>query len=114
MTNAQRSSDCCDLTEVCDPGFFRSLADPNRLAILTRLALECRPQSVRDVAGCCTTDYSVVSRHLATLRDAGLIEARKEGREVLYTVNYDVVVRSLRAVADALEGCCPSEKREAK
>lgn len=97
---------CCDPSTVCDPGFFRSLADPNRLAILARLALECRPQSVGDVAGCCTTDYSVVSRHLATLRDAGLVEAERRGREVLYTVRYDNVVQTLRQMADAIEACC--------
>ena len=54
-------SSSCDPSTVCDPSFFRSLADPNRMAILARLALECRPQSVGDVAGCCTSDYSVVS-----------------------------------------------------
>jgi len=96
---------CCDPSTVCDPGFFRSLADPGRLAILARLAMDCRPQTVGDVASCCPTDYSVVSRHLAALRDAGLLAAEKRGREVLYTVRYDNVVRTLRALADAIETC---------
>jgi len=54
-------------------------------------------------------DLAVVSRHLAILRDAGVLEVEKQGRQTFYRVRYDALCRTLRALADALESCCGSE-----
>jgi len=43
-------------------------------------------------------------------RDAGLVEAQKQGKQVLYTVRYDLVTETLRGVADAVEACCPDDQ----
>ena len=43
---------------------------------------------------------STISHHMAALRDAGLVTARKDGTWVYYTVQRDV----LRAVGAAIEG----------
>jgi len=64
------------------------------------------PQTVSEVAGCCPTDLSVVSRHLATLCDAGILEAEKPGKEVYYSICYLELATTLRAMADAIESCC--------
>jgi hypothetical protein len=52
----------------------------------------------------------VVSRHLALLRDAGVVEAERSGRSVNYRVRYEAVAELLRGLADAVErcscGCC--------
>jgi DNA-binding transcriptional ArsR family regulator len=100
------------LGEVMDPGFFKALSDPNRIAILARLAQCCDPSTVSQVAQCCTVDMSVVSRHLAALRDAGILEAQKRGKEVYYSVRYPELVNTLRRIADAIDACCPVEKSE--
>ncbi len=55
-------------------------------------------------------DLSVVSRHLAILREAGIIKCVKRGKEVLCKVEKTAVVKILRDLADALEACCPDEK----
>lgn len=89
------------------PELFKALCDPNRIAILIRLAECCRPCSVSEIAACCPVNISVVSRHLTTLRDAGILEAEKRGRHVYYSVATPRLVQSLRAIADALEACCP-------
>ena len=34
----------------------------------------------------------------------------KRGKEVFYSIQAGAVVESLRAVADAIEQCCPEEK----
>jgi ArsR family transcriptional regulator len=102
---------CCQrLDQSLSPAFFRALADPTRLALLVRLAGCRRPTTVSELAECCPVDISVVSRHLATLREAGLVEAEKQGKQVRYTVRYDLVTEVLRAVADAVEACCPDDQ----
>ncbi len=102
------SSKCCvALKQWLSPGLFRALGDPNRLAILVALSDGGRERTVSDVAECCPVDLSVVSRHLRTLREAGVVEARKQGKEVLYRVRFDALVTILRNLADALEACCP-------
>ena len=96
---------CCgvDLSEVCSPQTFKALGDANRLSILSFLAATPGGARVGDVASCCPVDLSVVSRHLAVLRDAGVIECVKRGREVFCSVRVPQLVAMLRQLADALE-----------
>ena len=93
------------------PAFFKALSDPNRIGILTRLTECCGACTVSEIAECCPVDVSVVSRHLAMLRDAGILEARKAGKEVHYSVRYSALADSLRQIADAIDACCPGETR---
>lgn len=90
-----------------DAELFKALSDPTRLVLLACLAKCARPCSVTEVAECCSVDLSVVSRHLAMLESAGVVEARKDGRTVFYTVRFREVTGMLRALADALDRCCP-------
>ena len=94
------------LTDEASAPVFRALGDPTRLAILARLAAACGARRVGDIAGCCTVDLYVVSRHLAVLRQAGVVESRRVGREVFYEVRYAEVVALLRQLAAAMEACC--------
>jgi ArsR family transcriptional regulator len=110
-----RPTACCAcVDEAARAGLFKALGDPNRVALLVRLAEIGKPCTVSQAAGCCPTDISVVSRHLALLRDAGVLEAEKRGREVYYSVRYAELVSTLRRMADAVEGCCRTEKRGKK
>lgn len=99
---------CRGQIEACfSPKLFKALCDPNRLAILSSLAEAGQAQPVGEIALCCPTDLSVVSRHLAVLREAGIVEAQKRGRSVFYGVRYKALAAALREMADALEVCCP-------
>lgn len=91
-----------------DAALFKALSDPTRLTLLACLAKCARPCSVGEVAECCSVDLSVVSRHLSQLEAAGILEARKDGRTVFYTVKYRELTGMLRALADALDQCCPA------
>lgn len=115
MVPAVRSgkSCCAALQRWLSPGFFKALGDPNRVAILVELADGRRERTVSELATCCPVDLSVVSRHLRTLRDAGVLDARKQGKEVLYSVRLDALVSMLRNLADALEACCPPARSAA-
>lgn len=98
-----------DVEKRMSPEFFKALSDPNRLAILARLAGQAEEQTVSEVASCCPVNISVVSRHLRTLKDAGIVEAEKRGKEVFYRVRVRDLVAALRGLADAIEACCPGE-----
>jgi DNA-binding transcriptional ArsR family regulator len=102
-----RGATCCEgLSSVLSPTLFKALCDPNRLAILVRLAESCAPSTVSEIAECCPVNLSVVSRHLAQLREAGVLSAERRGKQVYYSARAEELVRTLRAIADALERCC--------
>ncbi len=108
------SAACCDLAGILPPRFFKALGDPNRIALLARLAACGRSCGVTEMAACCPIDFSVTSRHLAILRDAGIIHSEKRGKEVHYCVRFQEIATALRAMADALDGCCPTRKTKSK
>jgi DNA-binding transcriptional ArsR family regulator len=63
---------------------FKALADPSRRAIFESLMRgEC---AVLDLTARFDISQPAVSQHLATLRDAGLISGRREGRCAFYRV----------------------------
>ena len=84
---------------------FRALADETRLALVARLAMARSPLTVTEASGCCGVHLSGVSRHLAILRQAGLVEAQRIGREVRYCLDRDALTGALRGLADAIETC---------
>jgi DNA-binding transcriptional ArsR family regulator len=62
--------------------FYRGLADPSRLAILD--ALRDGESTVNEVADATQLSQSNASRHLACLKDCGLVEAHQNWRHVRY------------------------------
>ena len=63
---------------------FQALADPTRRAIFESLTRGEAP--VKQLTERFDISQPAVSQHLATLRDAGLVEGRREGRQVFYRV----------------------------
>ena len=88
-----------------NPEMFRALGDETRLALIARLAASTDPLTVTEAAQCCGVHLSGVSRHLTALRNAGVVKARKEGREVRYTIDCGALASALRELADAFETC---------
>lgn len=98
-----------------DPSrIFKALSDPNRLSLLWRLADCGTDDCVGRIAECCPVDLSVISRHLAVLREAGLVTAERKGKEVRYAINTGFIVKFLRSLADSLDGCCGPRKKPTK
>ncbi len=94
-----------ELQAVMSPDFFKALCDPMRISIVATLATMSAPARVSDIAECCGIDFSGVSRHLKILREAGILNAEKEGRAVLYSLKTEELAETLRAMASALEAC---------
>jgi len=68
---------------------FRALADPTRREIL-RL-LKSGPRSSGEIAEAFPTAWATVSRHLAVLRDAGLVITERQGQTIFYELNTTVL-----------------------
>ena len=64
---------------------FQALADPSRRAIFASLT-RGGEAAVKDLTARFEISQPAVSQHLATLKDAGLVTARREGRLVFYKV----------------------------
>lgn len=98
---------------------FKALGEPNRMAIFNHLC-QCSAQgnqhvNVNEVSTCCDLDLSVVSRHLSTMKKAGVLKANKKGREVFYSLNSKDIATLLRELADYLEtDCCKGDNHECK
>ena len=114
-TSSGRGGRSChsELAGLLNARFFKALGDPSRIAILVRLTRLGGSSTVSEIAACCPTDISVVSRDLAILKDAGILVSKKQGKEVHYSVRFPELAATLRSVADALDACCP-ESRPAK
>jgi DNA-binding transcriptional ArsR family regulator len=74
---------------------FRSLGDPARLAIVRRLAEGA--SRVVDLTRALGLAQSTVSKHLACLRDCGLIDFRTKGRQSLYSLTRPELIDLLRS-----------------
>ena len=95
------------LEEHLQPELFKSLCDPTRLSIVAFLATQSQAVSVGALAEQYGIDFSGVSRHLKILKQAGVVKAEKQGREVNYSLKTQYLTQTLRGFADALEACCP-------
>lgn len=62
---------------------FAALADPTRRALFERLSAQ-GPASASSLARELPITRQAISKHLAILDDAGLVERRSAGREVEY------------------------------
>src|SRR5512143_1776863 len=74
---------------------FRTLADPTRRAIFERL---CRhgEQTVGALTARAGVSQPAVSKHLAVLKEAGLVRDRHEGRQT----HYSAQLRALSPLID--------------
>jgi DNA-binding transcriptional ArsR family regulator len=64
---------------------FNAIAEPRRRDILEYLARRERP--VGDIVAALGLAQPSVSKHLRVLRDVGLVDGRRDGRQILYRTN---------------------------
>lgn len=90
-------SQLINLCVQCEDAVFRALADPSRRAIFERLTRG--EAAVKELTARFDISQPAVSQHLATLRRAGLVSERRDGRLVYYRVEAD----GLRPLVDWIE-----------
>ena len=79
-------------------GLFAALADPTRWRVLSLLA-ERGEASATALSGELPVSRVAVVKHLAVLDRAGLVEGRREGREVRYSVRTEPLGETARWMA---------------
>lgn len=93
-----------------DMALFKALCEPARIDLIRQLATKGR-SDVGTLAAGMAQDRSVVSRHLQLLERAGVVRARKVGRQVFYELDGPAIADRLEAMARAIRtmaaGCCP-------
>jgi DNA-binding transcriptional ArsR family regulator len=71
----------------------KAIADPKRLMIITEL--RNGPMTVNDLADALEMSQSNTSQHLAVLRDRGVVQADKDGLNVIYSLRSKKVVKAI-------------------
>jgi DNA-binding transcriptional ArsR family regulator len=79
---------------------FRSLGDPARLMIVRRLAVG--PARVTDLVSSLGLAQSTVSKHLACLRDCGLVSSEPAGRASVFRLTQPALADMLAAAETVL------------
>ena len=93
-------------TAVTYAAWFKALADPTRVQILNLLAAAHRPLSVGEIVEHAEVGQPTVSHHLKILADMRLVLRRRDGTNVLYSVDR-AALESCPSAAEAICGRPP-------
>lgn len=85
---------------------FRALADPTRRQILQYL--KAGELAAGEIVDRLPISGPSVSRHLAILKSAGLVNERRAGNRILYRLDAD---RLALTVSDFISAVCPTQIR---
>jgi DNA-binding transcriptional ArsR family regulator len=78
---------------------FKALSDPTRRRVLQLLRI--RPLTAGELAAHFAVSGPTMSAHFSVLREAGLVEAEKRGRTIIYRLNLSVLEDALLGFAQA-------------
>lgn len=90
---------------------LKALAHPGRLLIVDELSRGER--CVCELAALLGVEMPTASRHLAQLRQAGIVEDDKRGVQVFYRLKTPCVMNFFQCVAAVKSGDTPAEVRRA-
>jgi DNA-binding transcriptional ArsR family regulator len=79
---------------------FHGFSDPSRLAILQHLSIG--EHRVVDLTAHLGLAQSTVSKHLACLKDCGLVTSRPEGRASVFSLTHPEALTELLAAAERI------------
>jgi DNA-binding transcriptional ArsR family regulator len=81
---------------------LKAMGHPSRLMMLEAVATG--PKCVGDLQAIVGSDLSTVSRHLAVLKNAGILSDRKQGSQVFYSLRVPCVLNFFNCVDAVLDG----------
>lgn len=89
-----------DEIDAIQASVLRALASPHRLRIVHRLGVG--PVEVTELARSLGMTQAATSQHLAAMRSAGIVEARRDGRSVRYELADPGFLAACGLMRDAL------------
>jgi DNA-binding transcriptional ArsR family regulator len=81
-------------------GVFRALADPTRRRVLA--LLREKPMSAGELADQFDVSKPTMSAHFNILREAGLIDATRHGKTIIYRLKMSVLEEALMGLAQTV------------
>jgi ArsR family transcriptional regulator len=78
--------------------FGKALADETRQKIMRLVC--CRQLSVNEIVDALEVAQPTVSHHLNILKNAGLVDVERRGKQVLYTLNQERMAHACCVVAE--------------
>src|SRR5512136_1579359 len=95
MDPGDKDNECTNLSEIVPAmaGTFKVLGDLTRLQIIYLLSTDTSGTlGVSELANRLKISQPAVSQHLKTLKNEGLVESRREGFYIYYTINRERIV----------------------
>ena len=77
-----------------------AISEPNRILLL--YAVADKPLNVNNLAEIVGISQSAASRHLKVLRERGLIQAQRDGTQVIYTLADDRFIQALDLLREVM------------
>ncbi|MCK4572756.1 MAG: winged helix-turn-helix transcriptional regulator [candidate division Zixibacteria bacterium] len=81
--------------------YFKAFGEPTRIRILRMLS--DKEMTVGHIVKKVGLSQPTVSRHLAILREAGIVTDRRDGQQVFYSLNKGTVQECCSGFCDCLE-----------
>jgi len=98
------------IVELLDAPFLRAITEPARLEVL-RVLLVKGPSDVGEIADELPQHRSVISRHLQTLEEAGIVRGVRDGRRRVYAIDGAAFIGGLERLLGETRTlaaiCCP-------
>ena len=100
---------CCALPEVDahwaeqTSTLMKALADPTRLTMVAALWKAKTPVCICDFTADLELTQPTISHHMAKLKDAGLVEAEKDGIWIYYRLRHDLAQHTRQLLGQLIE-----------
>lgn len=108
MTSRERAA--ARIVELFEAPLLRALTEPARLEVLRALLVH-GPSDVGQIAHHLPQHRSVISRHLQTLEEAGVVRGARDGRRHVYAIDGGALIAGLERLLDETRAlasvCCP-------
>src|SRR5690606_36182700 len=83
---------------------LKCVAHPVRISIIDLLEQEAQ-LTVSQLQDVLQIEQSLLSHHLTNMRDKGIVETRRQGKNVLYSLSDS----SISNIIDCIKGCKPAQ-----
>ncbi len=85
------------LEKVC--GILKAIAHPVRVSVVDLLEIH-QEMSVGDLQERLSIEQATLSHHLITMKDKNILQCRREGKNMLYSLKEKRLVKILECMAD--------------